>query len=220
MIRVVTFLLAVAVLAAGFVWFADRPGDRRHHLALARSDLAGPWSHRNLGDGGRACRRRAGDRADGALDHRARHLAFARAGVAAVPPSPRRQGPSRDLARADRHRRRRSARRAQVRRGGGEALAGPSACSAAHRAIGADGRRPQRRRARLPRDDAARGHQAARLARALHRSAAARRRAGRAARRRGSRQGHRRRPPGPDRRCSIIAVPLPTGRARSTRSIA
>ena len=27
MIRVVTFLLAVAVLAAGFVWFADRPGD-------------------------------------------------------------------------------------------------------------------------------------------------------------------------------------------------
>jgi HemY protein len=27
MIRVVTFLLAVAVIAAGFVWFADRPGD-------------------------------------------------------------------------------------------------------------------------------------------------------------------------------------------------
>ena len=27
MIRVVIFLLAVAVLAAGFVWFADRPGD-------------------------------------------------------------------------------------------------------------------------------------------------------------------------------------------------
>jgi HemY protein len=27
MIRVITFLLAVAVIAAGFVWFADRPGD-------------------------------------------------------------------------------------------------------------------------------------------------------------------------------------------------
>ena len=27
MIRVVRFLLAVAVLAAGFVWVADRPGD-------------------------------------------------------------------------------------------------------------------------------------------------------------------------------------------------
>ncbi len=27
MIRVVTFLLAVAVLAAGFAWIADRPGE-------------------------------------------------------------------------------------------------------------------------------------------------------------------------------------------------
>ena len=27
MIRVVTFLLAVAVLAAGFAWLADRPGE-------------------------------------------------------------------------------------------------------------------------------------------------------------------------------------------------
>ena len=27
MVRVITFLLAVAVLAAGFVWVADRPGD-------------------------------------------------------------------------------------------------------------------------------------------------------------------------------------------------
>ena len=27
MIRVITFLLAIAILATGFVWFADRPGD-------------------------------------------------------------------------------------------------------------------------------------------------------------------------------------------------
>ena len=48
MIRVVLFLLAVAVIAAGFVWVADRPGRRRHHLD--------GLPHRNLGDGGRARR--------------------------------------------------------------------------------------------------------------------------------------------------------------------
>ena len=55
MIRVILFLLAVALIAAGVVWVADRPGRRRDHLD--------GLPHRDLGDGGRARRRRAGDRA-------------------------------------------------------------------------------------------------------------------------------------------------------------
>ncbi len=102
---------------------------------------------------------------------------------------------------------------------GGAAVARRSAGAAAHRAIGADGRRPRRRRARLPRHDRARRHQAARPARALHRSAAPRR----CRRPRGwsprKRARQRRRRPGPDRRCSTIAAPPPTGPARSLRSM-
>ena len=81
MIRVVLFLLAVTVLAAGFVWVADRPGDVAitwmgyrietsvmvAALAVAALVLV---AHAAVGD-------------------RARHPALARAGVAVLSPPPR-----------------------------------------------------------------------------------------------------------------------------------
>ena len=116
MIRVILFLLAVAVLAAGFVWVADRPGDvvitwMGYHIetsvmvaALALAALVLVLM--------------------AAVGHRARHLALARAGVAVLPASPRDERLSGDLARIDRDRRRRFARRAQIRRRRGAAVAG------------------------------------------------------------------------------------------------
>ena len=81
MIRVVLFLLAVALLAAGVAWVADRPGDVAitwlgyrietsvmvAAVAVAALVLA----------------------AHAAVVDRARHPALARTGVAVLPPSPR-----------------------------------------------------------------------------------------------------------------------------------
>ncbi len=87
MIRVVLFLLAVAVAALGFAWLADRPGEvavtwlgYRIETSVMVAALAVValvlvivllWAHR------------------------ARHLALARAGLAVLPTPPRRQGLSR-----------------------------------------------------------------------------------------------------------------------------
>ena len=181
MIRVVTFLLAVAVLAAGFVWVADRPGDvaitwmgyriETSVMVAALAIAALVIVLMTLWTIVRAILR-SPEQVSLLFRHRRAakgYLAITR-GLIAIGAG--------DL---------RSARKSADE--AAQAFARRSARSAAHRAIGADGRRPQRRRARLPRDDAARRYQAAWLARSLHRSAAARRRAGRAARRRGGRQG-------------------------------
>ncbi len=101
MIRVVLFLVTLALIATGFVWFADRPGDVaitwmgyqiETSLMVAALAVAAlvvvvmmVWSIARA------------------------HLALARAGVAVLPSSPRHEGLSRHFARADRDRLRRHA---------------------------------------------------------------------------------------------------------------
>ena len=211
MIRVVLFLLAVAVLAAGFVWVADRPGDvaitwMGYHIetsvmvaALAVAALVLVlmllWAIvRGI--------LRSPEQVSLFFRHRRAmkgYLAISR-GLIAIGAG--------DL---------RSARKSAddaARLSPGDPLALLLTAQSAQMA-GDRGDAERAFREMTTRDDT----KLLGSARALYRSAAARRCACRAAGRRGSGAGQRRRPPGPDRRCSIIAAPRPTGPARSTRSI-
>ena len=132
MIRVILFLVSIAVIAAGFAWIADRPGEvaitwmgyRIETSIMVAVFAVAVLVHRNLA----------------AVVDCARHSALARAGIIVLSPSSRCQRLSRDQPRLDRNRRRRSARCAQVGRRGDAAVAGRSTRAVAHGAIGADGR--------------------------------------------------------------------------------
>ena len=173
MIRVVLFLISVAVIAAGFVWFADRPGDvaitwmgyRIETSVMVAALAVGAlvvvvmfvWSIlRGI--------LRSPEQVSLFFRHRRAmkgYLAISRGLIA--------------IGAGDLRIARKSADEA-ARLSPGDPLA-----LLLDRAIGADGRRPRRRRARVPRHEHARRHQAARPARPLHRGAAPQRYRGRAA---------------------------------------
>ena len=186
MIRVLIYLVIVALLAFGAVWLAERPGDvvitwqgervetsvmvlmaAAAAVAVAAVVL---WSIvraivRSPDAVSRFLRNRRGVRGYQAVSH----------------------GP-------DRGRLRRCARRQEVHRRGQAHRAERAAHAAAERAGGAARRRPRRGRRHLPADGGPRRHQAARPARPVRRGAAAQRPRRRAALCRGGRQAGARSP--------------------------
>ena len=168
MIRVALFLIAVGLAALGVAWFADRPGEVAivwNGWRIETSVMVGAvaivvlvaaliliWS----------------------LLRGVIAAPAPREGVLAAPP--RRAGLSRHFARADRDRRRRRARRAEIHRRRAAAGAVRAADAAAGRADRAACRRSRGGGKNLPRDGGPRRHQAARPARPVRRGATPRRR--------------------------------------------
>ena len=179
MIRIILFLLLIALGAAGAAWVAEQTGD----VVLSW----GGWRVADHAAGVRAGARHRHRRGDAGVGDPARAVAHAgaRCGTSR---RERRQARGRhaitqgllaighgDSAAARSH-------ADAARRHAGARSAG----AAAARAIGAARRRPRRRAARLPRHGRARGHAAARPARPVHRGAARRRSGRRRDGRRGS----------------------------------
>ena len=167
MIRVLLYLALIALVAAGVVWLADRPGD-----------VAIIWLGLRIETSVMVAAAALGFLIVIAIFFWSIVRFFLRSPdlVSDLPqPPPRRARLSRDLARPGRDRRGRRARCAQSRRRSPSHRARRAARAPARRADRAALRRPRRRRAGVPRNGGARRHQAARSARPLRRGAAARR---------------------------------------------
>ena len=206
MIRIILFLLLIALGAAGAAWIAEQPGDVVLSWGgCARSDHAA---------GVRAGARHRRRRGDDAVGDPARPVAHA--GAHAPQPARTASGPrpACDHARTAGDRPWRFLRRAHACRDGAQTCGARSAGAAAACAVGAARRRPRGRAARLPRHGRARGHAAAGPARPVHRGAARRRSGGGRDGRRGSAEDCRRPRHGRRMRCSASAAPRATGPAR------
>ena len=183
MIRVLIYLVIVALLAFGAVWLAERPGD-----------VVITWQGERVETSVMVLMAAAAAVAVAAVTavvDRARDRALARRGLALPAQSPRRARLPGGVARADRGRLRRCPRRQEVHRRGQADRAERAAHLAAERAGGAARRRPRRGRRHLPADGGPRRHQGARPARPVRRGAAAQRPRRRAVLCRGGRQAGR-----------------------------
>ena len=167
MIRIILFLVLIALAAAGAAWVAEQSGD----VALSWGGLAHPDHIAGVRAGARHHRRRGDDGVDDfarAVAHAGAHSPQAARAASGPRPPCHHARPACD-------RPRRFLRRPQPRRSRAPPCRARSAGAAAARAIGAARGRSRRRAARVPRHGRARGYAAVRPARPVHRSAARRR---------------------------------------------
>ena len=168
MIRVIVFLVAVALAALGVAWFADRPGE----VAV----VWGGWRvETSLMVGAVALLVLVAALIFVWSVLRGMIVAPRRLQELLAAPA-RRAGISRDFPRSDRDRGGRCARRAEIHRRGAASCAVRAADASSRRADRATGGRSRRSGKNIPRHGRTRRHQASRLARFVRGSATARRR--------------------------------------------